>query len=223
LLGESVAAASFTNEGGAFGTIRFLKNVMGLWILESCRKEWAAAHGEEQADLAILLRRASALDRAPALVYPDDPRFFNPTSMTAALRAAIREASTHPARPSEARPSEARADDARPRAGPATAATKDAATEGAGLADPAALTRVILDSLALRYASVVEAIERLTGQTIPGIHVVGGGCLNDYLNQATADAHRQTGAGRAGRGHRHREPGGPGHRLGGRALLGGSP
>ena len=34
-------SANFTNEGGAFGTVRFLKNVMGLWILESCRREWA--------------------------------------------------------------------------------------------------------------------------------------------------------------------------------------
>src|SRR5262245_62174557 len=40
LINEKVARQNFTNEGGAFGTIRFLKNVMGLWILESCRKEW---------------------------------------------------------------------------------------------------------------------------------------------------------------------------------------
>jgi rhamnulokinase len=37
LLGADVARHNFSNEGGAFGTIRFLKNVMGLWILESCR------------------------------------------------------------------------------------------------------------------------------------------------------------------------------------------
>jgi len=40
LINEAAARANFTNEGGAFGTIRFLKNVMGLWILESCREEW---------------------------------------------------------------------------------------------------------------------------------------------------------------------------------------
>ena len=39
LINEEVARYNFTNEGGAFGTIRFLKNVMGLWILESCRKD----------------------------------------------------------------------------------------------------------------------------------------------------------------------------------------
>ena len=40
LINADVARHNFTNEGGAFGTIRFLKNVMGLWILESCRREW---------------------------------------------------------------------------------------------------------------------------------------------------------------------------------------
>ena len=39
---HETAEHNFTNEGGAFGTIRFLKNVMGLWLLESCRKEWQA-------------------------------------------------------------------------------------------------------------------------------------------------------------------------------------
>src|SRR5207247_2159647 len=54
--------------------------------------------------------------------------------------------------------------------------------------DPVSLTKVILDSLALRYASVLTTIEELTGRTVPGIHIVGGGSLNSYLNQATADA-----------------------------------
>ena len=51
--------------------------------------------------------------------------------------------------------------------------------------EPARLAKVILDSLAFRYASVVGTIEELTGDAVPGIHIVGGGCRNDYLNQAT--------------------------------------
>ena len=46
----------------------------------------------------------------------------------------------------------------------------------------------MLDSLASRYAQVVDTIEELTGDRVRGIHIVGGGSLNDYLNQATADA-----------------------------------
>jgi rhamnulokinase len=50
------------------------------------------------------------------------------------------------------------------------------------------LSKVVLDSLALRYASIVEKLEALTGRPVPGVHVVGGGARNEYLNQATADA-----------------------------------
>jgi len=56
---------------------------------------------------------------------------------------------------------------------------------------PAAMARVVLDSLALRYASVVRTIEALTGQAVAGVQVVGGGSRNDYLSQATADASRR--------------------------------
>ena len=150
LLGDGVGRANFTNEGGAFGTIRLLKNVMGLWLLESCRREWEAAG--RAPELEALLLAVSALDRSPGAVFPDDPRFFNPESMTGALRAALAE-------------------------------TGQAVPD-----DPASLARVVLDSLALRYASVVRTIESLTGEPVRGIHVVGGGCRNAYLNQATADA-----------------------------------
>jgi rhamnulokinase len=150
LVNEEVARANFTNEGGVSGTVRFLKNVMGLWILESCRHEW-----EERllsADLEELLAAAGAIERPPGFVYPDHPRFFNPASMTREIQAALSESGQK---------------------------VPD---------DPVRLTRVVLDSLALRYSSVVGTIERLTGASVPGIHIVGGGGLNEYLNQATADA-----------------------------------
>jgi rhamnulokinase len=150
LVGEDVARANFTNEWGAGGTVRFLRNVMGLWLLESCRREWRAAAGDD--DVASLLRAAGAVDEVAGLVYPDDPRFFNPPSMVRELGAALAE-------------------------------TGQRSTE-----DPVLLTRVVLDSLALRYASVVETLERLTGRPVPGVHIVGGGSRNECLDQATADA-----------------------------------
>jgi rhamnulokinase len=55
LINSDVFAHNFTNEGGAFGTIRFLKNVMGLWILEACRCEWRER--EVDADYDKLLAR----------------------------------------------------------------------------------------------------------------------------------------------------------------------
>jgi rhamnulokinase len=150
LLGQDAARASFTNEGGVFGTIRFLKNVMGLWILESCRKEWAAAGHALQHD--ALLADAARLPTNPGLVFPDDPSFFNPASMREAIAGFLQRTGQFP------------------------------------LADPPSVTRIVLDSLALRYASVLRLLEALTGEAIAGIHVVGGGSRNDYLNQAAADA-----------------------------------
>lgn len=150
LVDARVREANFTNERGAAGTIRFLKNVMGLWLLESCRREWSDARACESLDQ--LLRRLGAPSEPSALIYPDALRFFSPRSMTRELTAALVESG-------------------------------QAAPE-----DPVALTKVILDSLAQRYASVIARLEVLTGQSIEGIHIIGGGALNDYLNQATANA-----------------------------------
>lgn len=150
LVTEDAARANFTNEAGAGGTTRFLKNVAGLWLLQACRREWDA--DTIGIDYDALVARVEAIPRCAGVVFPDNPRFFNPPSMTEALRGSLAE-SGQPV------PS-----------------------------DPLVLAKVILDSLALRYASVVSTIETLTGQRIEGLHVVGGGALNRYLNQATADA-----------------------------------
>jgi rhamnulokinase len=150
LINPDVARHNFTNEGGAFGTIRFLKNVMGLWILESCRREWRDRGME--VDYEVLLAQASARRDSAALIYPDDERLFNPPSMTEAIAQQMAE----------------------------TGQTIDD--------DPAALTATILDSLALRYATIIRAIETLTGKPINGLQIVGGGSHNQYLNQATANA-----------------------------------
>jgi rhamnulokinase len=150
LVGAGPERANFTNEGGVFGSVRFLKNVMGLWILESCRSEWERAG--LVSDLDGLLDAVSRIEGSPGVVFPDHPRFFNPASMVAEVMAALGESGQ-------------RVPD-----------------------DPPRLARVILDSLALRYASVVSTIEQLTGEPVPGIHVVGGGSRNGYLNQTTADA-----------------------------------
>src|SRR5213079_3396313 len=84
LINQDVARLNFTNEGGAFGSIRFLKNVMGLWILESCRREWQRHGGAIDYDL--LWRDVRAIKGCPAaLIFPDDQRFLNPPSMLEAI------------------------------------------------------------------------------------------------------------------------------------------
>jgi len=88
LVNERVAAANFTNEGGAFGTVRFLKNVMGMWLLERCREEWKAEGVETGYE--ELIEAAFELDSA-SVIFPDDPRFVNPPTMLGAIRTQLAE------------------------------------------------------------------------------------------------------------------------------------
>jgi rhamnulokinase len=150
LIDAEVARANFTNEGGAFGTIRFLKNVMGMWLLERCREEWRREGAD--VDLDRLLAEVARREDQPGLVFPDDRRLFNPPSMRAALNAQLVE------------------------------------TGQASASDPVTLAKIVLDSLALRCARVLEETERLTGERPPGVQVVGGGSRNDYVNQTLATA-----------------------------------
>ncbi len=150
LINKEVARHNFTNEGGARGTIRFLKNVMGLWILEACRREWQERGAV--VDYEMLLRDVGAMKNHCALIFPDDQRFLNPRSMLKAIATQLEE--TNQTMPPE----------------------------------PAAIAKIILDSLAFRYASVLQTIELLTGQGIEGVQIIGGGSQNSYLNQATANA-----------------------------------
>lgn len=89
LVNEKVAAANFTNEGGAFGTTRFLKNVMGMWLLERCRNEWKAEGIE--ASYEELIDAVFGLEGSVGLIFPDDARFVNPPSMLEAIRTQLSE------------------------------------------------------------------------------------------------------------------------------------
>jgi rhamnulokinase len=88
LLGDDALAANFTNEGGVGGTVRFLKNVMGLWLVQECRRTWER-EGKTY-DYAELTRLAEAAPPFASLVDPDDASFLLPPSMPAALAAYCR-------------------------------------------------------------------------------------------------------------------------------------
>ncbi len=76
-------AANCTNEGGVFGTTRFLKNVMGLWLLQECQRGFARAG--HITDYDTLLADVDAVPPFAALIDPDDPRFLAPEDMPAAI------------------------------------------------------------------------------------------------------------------------------------------
>ncbi len=82
VISGSSLEANFTNEGGVAGTVRFLKNVSGLWLVQGCRKAWSA-EGEVTYD--DLTRAATDAPAFAALIDPDSPRFLNPPDMPEAI------------------------------------------------------------------------------------------------------------------------------------------
>lgn len=76
---------NFTNEGGVAGTTRLLKNIMGLWLVQECRRIWAGT-GQERS-YEELTARAEAARPFTALVDPDDATFLSHGDMPARLAA----------------------------------------------------------------------------------------------------------------------------------------
>lgn len=148
---------NFTNEGGVDGTIRLLKNISGLWLLQESRRQWEReGHSYSWEDLLAQAQRAHPFR---SILNSDDPAFNTPTSMVDAIRAFCR-------RTGQPEPQ-----------------------------SPGEVVRCCLESLALRYRWVVDALEAIlastthaSGRQLHTIRVVGGGSQNRLLNQMTADA-----------------------------------
>jgi len=145
--------ANFTNEGGFGGTTRFLKNVMGLWLLQECRRNWAREGREYSYE--ELARFAEEAPMDGPLVDPDHPLFLSPGDMPSRIRRLCR------------------------------------TTGQEGPEEPGAMTRCVLESLALKYRWALEKAEEITGRRVGVVHIVGGGARNELLCQLTADATRR--------------------------------
>ncbi|HET7701879.1 MAG TPA: rhamnulokinase family protein [Candidatus Limnocylindrales bacterium] len=88
ILGEDSRLANFTNERGVDGRIRYLRNVMGLWLLQESLRTWAL-QGTPEA-LPALLLAAGELPGGGPVIDPDDPSFLPPGDMPARIAAACR-------------------------------------------------------------------------------------------------------------------------------------
>ncbi len=152
VLSARARAANLTNERGFGGTTRLLKNVMGLWLVQECRRAWL--RDGEAPDYSELTGLAAS---APGgvLFDPDLPELLTPGDMPARIRSAC-------ARTGQPVPTE------RP-----------------------ALLRAIFESLACKYRFVLDEIESVTGRKIEQVHVIGGGAMNGFLCQLTADISRR--------------------------------
>lgn len=163
---EESRKQNFTNEGGAWYRYRYLKNIMGLWMIQSIRRElngvayvagkeraaWTldVRPGERQWTFPDLIAAAEAASDFPSVVNANDERFLAPASMIAAVQAAC-----------------------------ATAGQPVPRTVGQ-------LMQCVYRSLTLCYKNAIAGLSQLTGKTYTAIHIVGGGCQDNYLNRMTA-------------------------------------
>ncbi len=141
---------NMTNEGGLDGTYRLLKNIMGLWLVQQCKRSFDAAG--RKYDYAQLAQMAAKAKPLRSLVNLNDPRFLNPPDMPKAIQNFCRE-------------------------------TKQPVPKTDG-----ELIRCCYESLALKYRETLGSLEKLTGNKIEVIHIVGGGSQSKILNQFAADA-----------------------------------
>ena len=140
----------FTNEGGVENTIRLLKNIMGLWLVQECKRQWE----REGQDLSYGKLASMATEAKPFFghVNCDSSEFLAPGDMPARINKHLTETGQKP-------------------------------TD-----DKGQMVRLVLESLALKYRSTLEAIEDVTGRTIDVLHIVGGGIQNELLCQFAANA-----------------------------------
>lgn len=79
IINEKSLRYNYTNEGGVGGTIRFLKNIMGLWLVQECRRHWQReGHDHTYSELTQMAERAQPL---AAVIDPDHKPFLSPGQM----------------------------------------------------------------------------------------------------------------------------------------------
>jgi rhamnulokinase len=85
VVNEAAMAANLTNEGGAYGTIRLLRNSSGMWLLQESRRQWAREGREYSYD--DMVRLAASVPAGASIVNADHPDFLAPGDLPARVRA----------------------------------------------------------------------------------------------------------------------------------------
>ena len=159
---EASRQQNFTNEGGAWYRFRYLKNIMGLWMIQSIRRElngvaYVAGRTSKYADgkqwsFPDLIEAAKGASDFASVVDANDDRFLAPESMIDAIKDYCSE-------------------------------TKQQVPETVG-----EIMQCVYASLAKLYREAVQGLTEITGKTYTSLNIVGGGCQDMYLNQMTANA-----------------------------------
>lgn len=85
VINASMLTYNLTNEGGVDNTFRLLKNIMGLWLIQECRREWAR-QGEEY-DYGTMVEMAASAPAFGPVIWPGDDSFLAPGDMSTRLQA----------------------------------------------------------------------------------------------------------------------------------------
>lgn len=83
IVSEETLAMNFTNEGGVDGTTRFLKNIMGMWLIQECKRIWDS---EKEISWPEIVELSQLAEPFKCLINPDDSVFLNPGNMPEAIR-----------------------------------------------------------------------------------------------------------------------------------------
>ncbi len=160
LTNEDSRNANFTNEGGYEYRFRYLKNIMGLWMIQSIRREvngvsYVKGKGSEAIEkknigFPELIAEAKKCADFPSVIDVDSEVFLSPESMIEAIKTEC---------------------------------------ERTGQRVPESLGEImqcVYQSLSKRYKEAIKQLEALTNKKYTHINIVGGGCQDTYLNDLTA-------------------------------------
>ncbi len=142
---------NFTNEGGMDYRYRFLKNIMGLWMIQEVRRNY-----NNQYSFAELVQLAQEAAAFHSIVNVDDARFLKPDNMIEEIQNYCRE-------------------------------TGQTVPNTVG-----EVAKCVFDSLVVSYEKAIGEIEEIFEKEFKTIHIIGGGCQNELLNQKIADATNKT-------------------------------
>lgn len=149
IINEITGRENITNEGGVDGTVRVLKNITGMWIVEQCLKRWKAEGTEYTYPQMVEAAKGA---KAVCIIDPDAPDFVAPADMPAAI---------------------------------------DEYCRRTGQPVPAShgeYIRSIFESLAQKYAMVLDIFRSVSAHPIERLNIIGGGSKNAFLNELTEKA-----------------------------------
>ena len=149
-LSMEAAAAGFSNEGSVQGKFRPLRNIIGMWIIQECRRDWLKNGIDISWDGVVI--EAQKAEPLRSIIDPDAPEFYDGGNMEKKIQAFCRR-------------------------------TGQPVPETIGQ-----VARCVYESLALKYRHALEGLERMKGQRIDSLNIVGGPINNRFLDQLIADS-----------------------------------